>query len=218
MSTAGSESPPCAGASSTSATMLGQTVSQWAYANVTSTACRGTPPASPPRPIDPSAGGRPARRAGASTARRCPRRRPRTARSPAVRTRTPAPQMPADHQRRDGADRDLPGTRVTRRPIPPSSSRRQTTASRAIIPSGCPMSRIQPPASGSPSGVVPKQTSRVRTIQSGVAGPTGQSASAHQDAVMTRIAARAATAIRAARGLAHPILQRNDRIFQLTKK
>ncbi len=58
------------------------------------------------------------------------------------------------------------------------------------------MSRIHPPASGSPSGVVPKQTSRVRTIQSGVAGPAGQSASAHQDAVMTRIAASAATAIR----------------------
>ena len=54
------------------------------------------------------------------------------------------------------------------------------------MPSGWPMSRIHPPASGSPSGADPKHSARVRASHSGAPG-AGQSASAHQaTAVMRR--------------------------------
>ena len=69
-----------------------------------------------------------------------------------------------------------------------------TAASAAAMPSGSPMRRIQPPASGKPPPCDPKHAARVRASHSGSAAPTGHSASAHHAAVINTIAASAKSA------------------------
>ncbi len=62
------------------------------------------------------------------------------------------------------------------------------------------MSRSHPPAAGRPVDVAPKHTVRVRRNQSGTEGVTGQSASAHHDAVIATMSASAASAVHARAG------------------
>jgi hypothetical protein len=64
------------------------------------------------------------------------------------------------------------------------------------------MSSNQPPAFGRLSAVDPKHTSRVRRNHSGAALSTGQSASAHHEAVTATIAPSAARAAHARPGAA----------------
>ena len=59
------------------------------------------------------------------------------------------------------------------------------------MPMGCPMSRIQPDASGSPDPVALKHTARVRSSHSGAPVGAGHRASAHQAAVARRRKPRA---------------------------